>query len=375
MLNFLQLRQLRLLAAAHLKEIIREPGVLFWGIAFPILMTLGLGIAFTKKPDVVRKVAFVGRAAESVRGPEAFIRSRAEAVEPKPGRPALYKIVARDSVLGNTTFLFQPATWAEAMTLLKRGTVSLVLAGNGEKPEYHFDPLNPDAQLSFLKLSKILDGRGGDQPGGGEVIKPLDVVGTRYIDFLVPGLMAMGIMMSCLWGISWGLIEKRGKKLLRRMVATPMRKSYFLLSLMAVRMSMNLVEWVILFLFAHAVFGITIQGNPLALLLLFLAGNLAFAGIGVLISCRTANTEVGNGLISAVSMPMMILSGIFFSYQNFPEWSVPVIRYFPLTLLADSMRSVFIGGAGFTGVLFPAAVLAAAGTALFLAGLRLFRWH
>jgi ABC-type multidrug transport system permease subunit len=370
MSDYLQLRQLGLLISAHFKEIIREPGVLFWGIGFPILITLGLGVAFTKKSDVVRKVVFVQESG-AAGGPEKILQTRAE----KDSLPAHYRIAIPDSNLGNTTFLFQPADWAQAMILLKRGTVSLVLAGSGEQPEYHFDPLNPDAQLSFLKLSKILGGRGSPAEGGGGIIKPLDKVGTRYIDFLVPGLMAMGIMMSCLWGISYGLIEKRGKKLLRRMVATPMRKSYFLLSLMAVRMTMNLVEWVLLVLFAHVVFGITIQGNPLALLTLFLAGNLAFAGIAVLMCCRTAKAEIGNGVISAVSMPMMILSGIFFSYQNFPEWSIPVIRYFPLTLLADSIRSVFIEGAGFAGILFPAAVLAAMGGILFLAGLRLFRWN
>lgn len=370
MISLIQPRQLGQLISIHFKEIIREPGVLFWGIGFPILMALGLGIAFTKKPDVVRKVVFVQEAGGSG-SPEKILQTVAE----KDSLPAHYRISLKDSSLGNTTFLFQPGTWTQAMTLLKRGTVSLVLAGTGERPEYHFDPLNPDAQLSFLKLSKILGGNGAVPERGGEVIKPLDKVGTRYIDFLVPGLLAMGIMMACLWGISYGLIEKRGKKLLRRMVATPMRKSHFLLSLITVRVTMNLVEGVLLYLFCHLVFGITVQGSPLALLLLFGAGNLAFSGIAVFFSSRTANTEIGNGIISAISMPMMILSGIFFSYQNFPEWSIPIIRYFPLTLLADSMRSVFIEGAGIRAVLFPAAVLTASGAGLFLAGLKLFRWR
>lgn len=366
-------RQMGQLILTHYRELIREPGVLFWGIAFPILMALGLGVAFTKKADVVRRVVFIE--AEGEAGLEALIRQFAEPAEPGKNGPTIYRIVLRERNLGNTTFLFEKVPWQQAMILLKRGSVSVVLAGTAGRPEYHFDPLNPDAQLTFLKLSKILDDeKGAGQKDRGQIV-PLSAVGSRYIDFLVPGLMAMGIMMSSLWGISYGVIEKRGRKLLRRMIATPMRRSHFLISLMAVRGAMNFVESALLFLFAHFAFGITIQGDPLALLILFAAGNFAFAGIAVFISCRTANTEIGNGLISAATMPMMVLSGVFFSYHNFPEWSLPVIRNLPLTLLADGMRSVFIEGAGFAEVGFPTLVLAAIGACLFLAGLKAFRWH
>jgi ABC-type multidrug transport system permease subunit len=265
--------------------------------------------------------------------------------------------------------------WDSSMTLLKRGTVSLLIREEEGKIGYHFDPLNSDAELTYLKLSPVI-GRGEVVPEKiNAEIKPLTVKGTRYIDFLVPGMIAMGVMMSCMWGISYGLIEKRSKKLLRRMVATPMKKAYFLVSVISVRVALNFLESVILFLFAMLVFKISIQGDISALLLLYLAGNVAFAGMAVFVSSHTSNTEVGNGLINFVVTPMMVLSGIFFSYHNFPDWSIPVIRKLPLTILADGIRSIINEGAGYIQVATPILVLSVMGVVFFAAGLRIFKWH
>ena len=206
-------------------------------------------------------------------------------------------------------------------------------------------------------------------------IRPLTVNGTRYIDFLVPGLMAMGVMMSIMWGVSYEIIDNRSKKLLRRMVATPMKKSHYLIALITVRVGMNFVESGLLFLFTWLTFGIRVQGSIPALVTIFLAGNLAFAGIAIFMSSHTAKTEIGNGLINLVVMPMMVLSGIFFSYHNFPAWSISVIRTFPLTMLADGIRSVFIEGAGFAEIAVPSLIMASIGIIFFGAGLKIFRWH
>ena len=185
----------------------------------------------------------------------------------------------------------------------------------------------------------------------------------------------MGIMMSCMWGISYNMIDRRAKKLLRRLVATPMKKSYFLIAQMVVRITMNLIESSLLFLFAFLVFNFRLQGNPIALIIIFISGNIAFEGIAILISSRTSNTEIGNGLINAVVMPMMVLSGIFFSYHNFPDWSIPIIQTLPLTMLADGIRSIFIEGAGFNEIIIPSLVLATIGIIFFSAGLRIFKWY
>jgi ABC-type multidrug transport system permease subunit len=368
------------LISALFREIIREPGVLFWGILFPILMSLGLGLAFTKKADVIRKVAIINITEGSAMGSEnslvsGFLQKNCEK-NVRGGKDAWqWKYTIKDEKLGNSVFLFYDMKWDEAVRFLKRGTINVLLTGVNDSIEYHFDPMNPDAQLTYLKLSGII-GKGVVQSvQANSEIRPLTVTGTRYIDFLVPGLIAMGVMMSSMWGISYGIIEKRSKKLLRRLVATPMKKSHFLIALITVRITMNFIESLVLFLFALFAFKMTIQGDISALILMFLAGNIAFAGIAVLVSSHTSNTEVGNGLINFVVFPMMVLSGIFFSYQNFPDWSLPFIKNLPLTMLTDGIRSIFNEGAGYHDIALPVLILLAIGILFFSAGLKIFKWH
>jgi ABC-type multidrug transport system permease subunit len=370
------------LFAAHFKEIIRKPEVIFWGVIFPILMSLGLGIAFTGKGDIVRTIAVIdpGIRPDPAGGPAGaiggFLERHAEKIPARGRHPARYRIDLDNENLGRTTFYFIPTPWEEARTLLKRGNLNVIMEEAAGRIQYHFDPLNTDAQLTYLKLSAMFTDNRAEIPASrDEGIRPLALNGTRYIDFLIPGLIAMNIMMSCMWGMSYGTIEKRSRKLLRRMVATPMRKSHYLASLMAVRILMNFIEGVLLVVFAWLMFDVSIQGSIVAVLAIFIAGNIAFGGIAMFTSSRTASTEAGNGLINAIVMPMMVLSGIFFSYHNFPDWSIPLIRILPLTMLTDGIRSVFIEGAGISGIALPTGILTAIGIFFFSIGLKIFKWH
>jgi ABC-type multidrug transport system permease subunit len=370
-------RQLSNLIRAHLMEIIREPGVLFWGIVFPILMSLGLGIAFTKKPDLLIRAAIIIPETSKPAGTknyvfDSIISNHSGFLTDDKNNP---NILVPDDLLGNTSIVFQKTTWEEAMVQLKRGYLNIIIDEKDGQLQYHFDPVNPDAQLSYMKLTGVLGYKENVVKQSSGLVAPLTVTGTRYIDFLIPGLVAMGVMMACMWGISYGIIDKRSKKLLRRMVATPMKKSHFLISLIAVRILMNFIESGLLVLFAWWAFDISIQGNFWALLVLFIGGNVAFSGLAIFISSRTANTEIGNGLINAIVMPMMVLSGIFFSYRNFPDWAIPWIRKLPLTLLADGIRSLFIEGAGFSHLIIPILVMYAIGIVFFTLGLKIFKWY
>ncbi len=374
--SIIQYRQLKHLIIAYFKELMREPAVLFWGIVFPILMSLGLGIAFTQNKDIERNVALI-TSENSV--PSIATERFREADHKKNGKDPLsydYKATMADRDLGNTTLYFQRMTWEEAMKALKRGTLSVIVEEKNGKLNYHFDPSNSDAQLTYMKLIEWVNEGSADQPGAHEeLIKPLTLSGTRYIDFLIPGLITMGVMTSCLWGLGYNVIDKRAKKLMRRMVATPMKKSHFLFSLITVRIIMNFIESGLLFLFAWLVFDVTIQGNIIALLGIFMAGNLAFSGLAVLIASRTANTEIGNGLINAIVFPMMVLSGIFFSYHNFPDWSIPYIKMLPLTMYTDAIRSIFIEGAGIPSMIMPFLIMSAFGTLFFITALKIFKWY
>ncbi len=379
--SIIRYKQMWQLIAANFKEIFREPAVLFWGILFPILMSVGLGLAFTNKQNVTRKVAIIKESnagkpeADSTHIISDFLQHKTIITPATTNTETSYSYIIKNEKLGNTTFIFTEKNWQEAMVWLKRGYISLVVEEKNGSIAYHFDPSNADAKLTYIQLSGIFGKKDINIKVNEDNIKPLTLKGTRYIDFLIPGLIAMGIMMSAMWGLSYTVIERRSKKLLRRMVATPMKKSHFLIALIAVRVAMNFVEASLLFLFAYFAFGISIQGSVPALLLLLVAGNIAFAGIAIFASCNTSKTEIGNGLINVVVMPMMILSGVFFSYHNFPDWSIPVIQKLPLTMLADGMRSIFIEGGGFAEIALPSLILTATGVFFFGLGLKLFKWH
>ena len=333
-------------------------------------MSLGLGVAFTNKSDVVHNLAIVGAVPPTL---DSLIQDHGERT--KKGDETIEKITMPNSKIGNTIFIFHHMLWKDAMVQLKRGQINLIIQQINGDLRYNFDPLNPEAQLSYYKLSNLINNHDLLNKESQQNIKPLTVKGTRYIDFLVPGLIALGVISSSMWGISYSIIERRSKKLLRRMVATPMKKSNFLIAMITVRVVMNLMEATLLILFTWLTFGITIQGNLPALLAVFLAGNIAFAGIAVFVSSHTSKTEVGNGLINVVTMPMMVLSGIFFSYHNFPEWSISFIQKLPLTMMADGMRSIFNEGAGWAEISLSTSIMFLTGVAFFIAGLKIFKWH
>ena len=159
------------------------------------------------------------------------------------------------------------------------------------------------------------------------------------------------------------------------MVATPMKKTSFMIAQFFARIGLTAMEISIIVLFAYFYFGITIQGGFLPFLTLFLGGNIAFTGIAIFVSSRTSNTQIGNGLINIVVMPMMILSGIFFSYHNFPDWAITFIEKMPLTLLADSIRSVFNEGAHLMDILPAFGLLSLVGLFFFTIGIRIYRWY
>ena len=363
-------KQLYQLTLTQLLETIREPEVLFWGIIFPVLISIGLGLAFTQDSEAKFRIVMTANSPVYL---DSLLSVYASVEADKQGEMHVWKIA--DETLGNTEFRFLNRDWKAGIVSLKRGEADLLISDSLGMVRYHFDPHNSQSQLAYLKLSALLQRPVLMQQNSSADIAPLQLKGVRYIDFLIPGLIAMGIMSSILWGISYTLIERRSQKLLRRMVATPMKKSNFIFAMMFVRIGMNFIEAVIIFLAAALLFNIEIQGNIGALMALFLAGNIAFTGISVLVSCKTSRTEVGTGWINAVQMPMMILSGIFFSYHNFPSWSIPVIKLLPLTALADGIRSIFNEGASWMEILTPSIALSAFGFICFAIGMKLFKWY
>jgi ABC-type multidrug transport system permease subunit len=364
-------RAFRNLVALQFKEFFREPEIIFWAFVLPIVLAWLLGVAIGSSNGLTRTVGAV----ESDEAPreywEEWIANAQAALAAAAPDTAAAGEGARDDAGGIS---FRVLSRDEAILALKKGKISLFVERGpaGEGVRYSFDPRNGEARMTHLLVESALGGGGA---ATGNTVAALEVQGTRYIDYLVPGLLAMDIMSSVLWGIGWVLIEIRIKKLLRRMAATPMHKSMFLFSHFTARLIVNAIEFLALFLFARWYFGVRVQGSVPALVAVFIAGSVAFTGIAIFVSSRTANPRVGNGLINAVTFPMMLLSGIFFSYNQFPEWSIKFVKVLPLTMLADAMRSIFNEGAGFAEVGVPALILVAVGCVFFAAGMKMYKWY
>ena len=358
------------LMSIQFKEFFREPGALFWTFIFPILMAWGLGIAFTQKDTLIRNVAVISGEQKLKKIPLLLAQEK-QGVETDTINT--HKVTVNNKKMGNSAFQFLFTDQSNALQMMKKGKISLFLSERNDTIIYHFDPTNTEARLMQLQLETFFTE--GQISVDESRIEPMTSTGTRYIDFLIPGLIAMGIMNSCLWGISYSLIDKRSKKLLRRMIATPMKKWHFLLAQLLTRIILTLLETAALILFANLYFNVQIDGDITALFAVILAGNAAFIGIAILISSRTANPHVGGGLINFVSMPMMVLSGVFFSYHNFPEWTIPYIQALPLTAFADSIRTIMIEGAGWNDTLIPMISLFAIGAITYLSGLKIYKWY
>ena len=333
------------------RSFFREPSAVFWTFGFPIVLAVALGIAFRNRPPDPVILGVEGS------GPEA---------------ERLFAALQHDPEV--KVRLLAPA---EAELALRTGKVSLLVVPgqNGEPRTYRWDTTRPEAHLARAVADDLLQHADGRTDPTVTRDAKITAPGSRYIDFLIPGMLGMGLMQSGLWGIGFVIVEMRTRKLIKRMMATPMRRSHFLAAFVFMRALFLVVELPILIGFGVGVFGVPLRGSLALLLGLSVLGSLTFAGLGLLVASRAQNTQTVGGLINLVSLPMFILSGVFFSSAKFPEVMQPFIRALPLTALNEALRAVMLDGAGVAQVALPVAIVAAWGLVSFALALRLFRWR
>jgi ABC-2 type transport system permease protein len=322
----------------QLKEMYREPAVLFWAYVFPIFLAGTLGIAFSGEKKTITRAGWISN-------------------QPPPLSDSMVWIPIKEN---------------EITHKLQRGEISLYVKESNQSYTLFYDPANGEAvqAATLFELESIKK----IHPSSPIQIEKISAPGSRYIDFLIPGLLALGIMNSCIWGIGFGLIEMRSKKLLIRFYITPFSNFYFFLSFYLVRILNIIIEVVTLSAFGYYFFGLEFKGSPIGLGIILLSGLFAFGGIAILVGSRTAKNEIGYGLINTVTFPMLICSGIFFSNKGFPDWISPIIQSFPLTIIADSLRALYLEGAGVSEIAFPALILIIVGGLCMSLGGYLFRW-
>jgi ABC-2 type transport system permease protein len=334
------------LTLARFRLFFREPSAVFWAFGFPVILSVALGIAFRNRP------------------PQPVVVD----VEDGPRAEATLATLASPGVKARVR------APGEAARDLRTGEVPLVVVP-GDPVAYRYDETRPEARLARAAVDDRLQRAAGRADPVAVSDERLTGHGARYIDFLIPGLVGLNLMQSSMWGIGYLIVEMRTKKLVKRMLATPMRRSDFLLSFVLMRAVFVLVEVPVLFAFGWLAFGVRIAGSPWLVLALSLLGALTFAGLGLLVASRAQNTQTVGGLMNVVMMPMFIGSGVFFATTNFPDAMQPYLRALPLTAVNDALRRVTNQGAGLRDVIGEVAVLTAWGVASFAAALKMFRWR
>lgn len=343
------------LVLSRLREFYREPEVLFWVYGFPILMVVALGIAFRNKP--VESVAVAIQTEPSNSSAVAWVE---KALQDK----GKFKVEVND-----------PA--ACALRLKTGKTDVVVVPGTGDPPActFRFDPTRRESVLARGTVDDALQLAAGRKSPLPTVDQEVDEPGGRYIDFLVPGLVGMSILGGGLWGVGFVIVDMRIRKVLKRFLATPMRRSHFLLGILLSRMIFLVPEVLLVYLIGWLAFGVAIQGSVFAVAVLVLLGSLTFSGIGLLLASRAQTVETVSGLMNLVMLPMWVLSGIFFSPERFPDAAQPFIRSLPLTPLIESLRNVSLEGASLASQWQQLAILIAYAAGTFFLALRWFRWN
>jgi ABC-type multidrug transport system permease subunit len=241
--------------------------------------------------------------------------------------------------------------------------------------EYHFDPTQASRVLVRHAADEVLQQAAGRRDRVPVRDREVNEPGGRYIDFLVPGLLGMGLLGGGLWGVGFAIVDMRIRKLLKRYLATPMKRSHFLAAVMVSRLLFTIPEVLMVLIFARLFFGVVSHGSYLTVGLLILLGSFEFSGIGLLVASRAQTIETVSGLMNAVMLPMWIGSGIFFSIERFPEVVQPALMLLPLTPLIRALRSVMLEGAGLVSLGPELALIVAWGAITFGLALRCFRWN
>ncbi len=333
------------LTLVRFREFLREPEAIFWVFIFPILLAAGLGIAFRNRPADVLKVAAV--------------------------TPELTKAMKREKLLDT-----QQLSAAQARQALRQGKIAMLAEpAPGGGVRYEYDDTNSEGRTARMLADRAIQrsaGRTDPVAAGDQLMRE---PGSRYIDFLVPGLLGMNLMGSGIWGLGFAIVDARRRKLMKRLIATPMPKHYYLLSFLLSRLLMLVVEVGALVGFGVLAFSVPLRGSPLDLAALCILGSLSFSALGLLIASRVKTIEAVSGLMNLVMMPMWIVSGVFFSSQRFPDILQPVIQALPLTAMIEALRANMLQGAGLSQVTPQLAVLTAWLILCFALALKLFRWR
>ena len=335
------------LTLARLREFVREPEALFWTFLFPIVMSVAMAIAFPSSGSPLVRVG----------------------VEPGSAADTL-----RQALAGSKDVVVREVPVADQLRALRDGDVHLIVTP-GSPPTYRFDPVREESRLARFTVDDALKRAAGRADPWSAREDLIQIPGSRYVDWLIPGIVGLGIMNNGLWSIGFMTVQARLRKLLKRLAASPMRKREFLMAPMLARLVFLGPEVAVPVLFGAIVFGMPVRGSIVNIAVVALAGAMAFGAMGLLMGSRVRTFEAISGLMNLTTVPMWVLSGVFFSASNFPDAVQPLIQALPLTALVDALRGVVLEGSTLRGIGGELAILAGWAVFPFLVALRIFKWR
>ncbi len=341
---------LRALILVRLREFFREPEAVFWVYIFPILLATGLGIAFRNQPPERIRIGW------GAWGPPA---------------DSILRALSADGALDVVRFTDSTSS----ALALRNGRVALVAIPAGDGVHYRYDDTRPEAAPARLRVDNAVQraaGRSDPVATSNEIVREK---GSRYIDFLLPGLLGMNLMGSGIWGTGFAIVDARKKKLLKRLVATPMSRADYLASFPLAQLLLLGLEVGTILAFGVIAFGVPVRGSLASLTVVCVTGSLAFGAMGLMAAARPTTIEGISGLANLMMLPMWVLSGVFFSSARFPELVQPVIKALPLTAVVDSLRAIMLEGATLPQVAGKLTVLLVWMVVAFAVALKSFRWQ
>lgn len=336
------------------REFCREPSAMFFVILMPIVWMILLGVMFSSsKTEHYRIGLALANFTESSQSKVVSLALEAD--------HSLTVLTDSLSVLKNQ---------------LKRNNIALIVNKIDENGvQFIFDPSNPQS----IQAKRLVSDRIQTALGRQDVIaisdQPQSMPGGRYVDFLIPGLLALSLLTTSLFGTGMTIVANRRENLLKRYCVTPMKFSDYILSHIIGRYLIAVVETITILSAGFVLFDFHIYGSKFDFFLLILLGTGAFTAIGILAGSKTKNTSAYNGMVNLLSLPMMLLAGVWFSKTYFPSWLADIAQYLPLTALVDALRSIALEGATLGSVSFEILVLLGYGIASAVTAGKIFRWY
>jgi ABC-type multidrug transport system permease subunit len=324
-------------------EFVRDRGSMSWNIILPVALMFGLSFIFgADRAEYTVGVLQSGTEIDSSAHP--FLETR-----------YIQFVAVNDEVSG--------------FRRVARHQLDLLLQVEGQQRYW----VNPDSPKGFFAELALLQ---ADAAAGGGITKE-QISGdpVRYVDWVLPGILGMNMMFSCLFGVGYVVVRYRKNGFLKRLRATPLRAIEFVIAQVASRLV--LVTVITSFVFAGTKYFLDtrMDGSYITLLIVLVIGAVSLISMGLMIAARVTSEELAGGLLNMVTWPMMMLSGVWFSLEAANDMVRNIAQIFPLTHILDSARAVMLDGAGLSAIAPQLIALLVMSAVFLFVGALIFRWH